>query len=277
MAPPLKFSLATRIAAQRRSQKPITLAKIATTQAQAQNLFAIYARVVSAWKDALERINAAYAKTLSEITTDSADDIRSAMDAVDAEIQRIVLLLTPDLRQWALGIERVQRDKFVSSVLSASAVDLNTVLTAGDMNDTLQAAIEWNVSLIKDVSDETRRRIANAIFAGLTARMPAVDVAKEIQEAVAMSRARALRIAGDQTVKLGERLNRARQEQAGVTKFKWRHSAKRHPRSWHLARDGKVYPWEGSGIPADDMPGVPPLCGCTAQGVITFDDDEAQS
>jgi hypothetical protein len=269
----LKFSLASRVAKQRRSRKPIVLAKIVTTQAQAQNLFAIYVRVVSTWNAALERINAAYAKTLSEITTDSSDDIRSAMDAVQAEIQRLVLLLTPDLRQWAFGVERVQRDKFVSSVLSASDVDLNTILTAGDVNDTLQAAIDWNVSLIKDVSDETRRRIANAIFAGLTARKSAADIATELRDIVAMSRTRALRIAGDQTVKLGERLNRARQEQTGLTHFKWRHSAKRHPRLWHEARDGKVYPWEGSGIPADDMPGVPPMCGCTAQGVITFDAD----
>lgn len=272
MPPPLKFNLASRV--KRPSKKPITLAKITPTQAQATSLAMIYLRVVAVWTAALARINAAYTKTLSEITTDSADDIKSALDEAAAEIQRLVLLLTPDLRNWALSVERVQRGKWVSSILSASDVDLNTVLTAGDVNDTLQAAIEWNVSLIKDVSAEAQRRIANAIFAGLTQRKPADEVAKEINEAVGMARDRARRVASDQTIKLGERLNRARQEQAGLTHFKWRHSAKRHPRSWHLHRDGKVYPWEGSGIPADDMPGVPPFCGCTAQGVVTFDDAE---
>lgn len=269
-----RFNLASKV--KRPSKKPITLARITTTQAQATSLAMIYLRVVAAWTAGLSRINAAYAKTLSELTTDTADDIKSSMDTVANEVQRLVLLLTPDLRRWAMQVEQVQRGKWVNSILSASDVDLNTVLTAGDVSDTLQAAIEWNVSLIKDVSAEVQRRIANAVFAGLTQRKPADEVAKEINEAVGMARDRARRIASDQTVKLGERLNRARQEQAGLTHFKWRHSAKRHPRSWHLARDGKVYPWEGSGIPADDMPGVAPFCGCTAQGVVTFDEPTAE-
>jgi SPP1 gp7 family putative phage head morphogenesis protein len=265
----LKFDLASRV--KRPSRRPIPLRPVQPTQAQAGNLAAIYLKVVPAWKAGTDRINAAYAKTLSEMRLDTADDIKSALDAISAEIQRLVILLTPDLRQWAMSVETVQRGKWVANVLSATDVDLDTVLTAGDVEDTLQAQIEWNVSLVRDVSDETRRRIANAIFAGLQQRKPASEVAKEISDAIGMARARSRRIASDQTVKLGERLNRARQEQAGLTHFKWRHSAKRHPRIWHEARDGKVYPWANSGIPADDMPGVPPFCGCTAQGVVTFD------
>lgn len=270
MAALLRFDLASRV--RRPSKRPITLAKITTTQAQAMTLATIYMRVIAAWQTGLERINAAYAKSLSELQTDSADDIRGAMDAVTAEIQRLVLLLTPDLRQWTFSVERVQRGKWTQSILSAADVDLNTILTAGDVNDTLQAAIEWNVSLVRDVSDEARKRIANAVFAGLQQRKPAAEVSKEISEAVGMARARARRIASDQTIKLGERLNRARQEQAGLTHFKWRHSAKRHPRVWHEARNGKVYSWADPGIAADDMPGVPVACGCTAQGYISFAD-----
>jgi SPP1 gp7 family putative phage head morphogenesis protein len=144
----------------------------------------------------------------------------------------------------------VHRGKWVQSVLSATDVNLDTILTAGDVEDTVGASINWNISLIKDVSDELRRRIANAVFAGFQRRAPAAEIAKEIREATGMARARARRIAGDQTVKLGARLNQARQEQAGITSFKWRHSAKRHPRSWHLQRDGKVYPWQSNSIPA---------------------------
>lgn len=272
MALPLRFDLASRV--HRPSGKPIVLARIATTQAQATDLLAIYLRVVNAWAAGLARINAAYAKSLSEITTDSADDIKSAMDGIAAEIQRLVLFLTPDLRQWALRVEKVHRGKWVQSVLSAADVDLNTVLTAGDVEDTVAAQIEWNVALIKDVSAEAQRRIANAVFAGLQQRKPAAEVAKEISEAVGMARSRARRIASDQTTRLGGRLNQARQEQAGITHYKWRHSAKRHPRLWHLDRDGRIFPWEGPGsIPPDDRPSIPVFCGCTAQAVVTFDDE----
>jgi SPP1 gp7 family putative phage head morphogenesis protein len=267
----INFSLASL--AKRPSKRPIVLANIKPTQAQADTLAALYLRAVAQWTGAQERILAAYSSALSKLVTDSADDVGSAIDGIAAEIQRLVLQLTPDLRNWALRVEAVHRGKWVANVLSAASVDLNTVLTATDVNETLDAVLNWNVALVRDVSEEARRRIANAVFAGLQQRKPAAEVAKEISEAIGMARARARRIASDQTVKLGSRLNQARQEQAGITKFKWRHSAKQHPRSWHLGRDGKVYSWDHPGIPADDMPGVPPFCGCTAMGVVSFEDE----
>lgn len=266
----LKFNLASLI--KRPSKRPITLTNLKPTQAQADDLATLYLRVIARWTAARDRIMAAYSAALSKLQTDSANDAGSTIDGVDAEVQRLILLLTPELRDWALRVESVQRGKWVSNVLSASSVDLSTVLSASDVNETVDAVVNWNAALVADVSDEAKRRIANAVFAGLQQRKPADEVAREIADALGMARARARRIAGDQTVKLGSRLNQARQEQAGITHFKWRHSAKRHPRLWHLARDGKIYPWEGPGsIPPDDRPGVEPFCGCTAQGVIVFE------
>lgn len=267
----MKLDLASRV--RRPSRKPIVLRPITTTQAQAANLAAIYFRIPAAWEAGKDRIVSAYERTLAEMQMDSADDIKGAIDDIASAIQRLVLSLTPDLRDWAFGIERVHRGKWIRNILSAASVDLSTILTAGDVEDTLQAQIAWNVGLVRDVSDETRRRIEASVFAGLQQRKPANEVAKEISEATGMARARARRIAADQGVKLGERLNRARQEQAGLTKFKWRHSGKLHPRSWHLARNGKVYSWEDPGIPSDDMPGVPPFCGCSAQAYLDFPDE----
>jgi SPP1 gp7 family putative phage head morphogenesis protein len=263
------LNIAARV--NRPSSKPIVLANIAPTKAQADDLAALYAKVIAAWIAGIPRILAEYESTIAAMTTDSAETTGGAIDSIAAEIQRLVLMLTPDLRRWALTVERIHRGKWVRSVLSATDVDLNTILTAGDVEDTVGASVNWNVSLIRDVSDDLRRRISNSVFAGFQRRAPAPEIAKEISEATGMARARARRIAADQTVKLGARLNQARHEQAGITSFKWRHSGKVHPRSWHKARDGKVYPWRDSGIPADDMPGVPPYCGCTAQGVVTFD------
>lgn len=182
-------------------------------------------------------------------------------------------MLTPDLRDWALRVEAVHRGKWIRNIFSAVSIDLSTVLSALDVTDTVQASIEWNVSLIKDVSDEIRRKVVNSVFSGFQARKPAREIAKEIREATGLARQRSLRIAADQTVKLGSRLNQARQQQAGLDHFKWRHSGKAHPRLRHKERDGKVYPWEGSGIPSDDMPGVPPYCGCTSQGVLKLGDE----
>lgn len=268
----LKVDLAKRT--KRPSNRPIVLPNIATTQAQAGNLLVIYLKVVTAWREGAPAIMAEYGRTLSQLRTDSARDTTAAIDELDAQIRRLVLQLTPDLRRWAFQVEAVQRGKWVSNVMSATSVDLSTILSTDDVFETVEASLNWNTALIRDVSEDTRRRISNSVFAGFQRRAPAAEIAKEIVESIGLARARARRIAADQTVKLGSRLNQARQEQAGLTSFKWRHSGKAHPRSWHLARNGVIYPWEGSGIPADDLPGVPPFCGCTAQGVVTFEDDE---
>lgn len=264
------FNLAARI--KRPSRRPIVIANVVPTQAQAIDLYTLYNRVVRAWEAGQAKIIAEYERTVAQMRSDSASSTTGAIDSVAAEINRLVILLTPDLRNWATRVEKVHRGKWAKSVLSATDVDLTTILSPYDVHDTVDSSLEWNIALIKDVSDETRRRISNSVFAGLQRRASADEIAKEISDATVLARARARRIAADQTVKLGSRLNQARQEQAGLTSFKWRHSAKLHPRNWHLARDGRVYPWKNSGIPADDMPGVPPFCGCTAQGVVTFDE-----
>jgi SPP1 gp7 family putative phage head morphogenesis protein len=265
----MKINLAGNV--RRPSGKPIVLANIETTKAQATDLAAIYGKALAAWVPALPRSMAEYERTISQLQTDSAASTTGAIDSVAAEIQRLVLLLTPDLRRWALRVEQVHRGKWARSVLSATEVDLSTVLSPFDVNETLEASLNWNISLIRDVSDELRRKVSNSVFAGFQRRAPAREIAKEITEATGMARARARRIAADQTVKLGSRLNRARREQAGIGQYKWRHSGKRHPRSWHVARDGIIYKNDDPRIPADDRAGVPPYCGCTEQAVLTFD------
>lgn len=268
----IKLNLASLV--KRPSRRPIVLANIATTKAQADTLAALYLGIVAEWANATDRILAAYSLALSKLVTDSANDIGSLLDEIGGEIQRLVLTLTPSLRLWALQVEAVHRGKWVSNVLSASSVDLSTILSADDVSETVDAAVNWNVSLVRDVSEEQRRRIANAVFTGLQQRKSAADVAKEIREATGMARARARRVASDQTSKLGAQLNKARQLQAGITHFRWRHGSKVHYRPWHLARDGKVFSWENPGIPPDDMPSIPPWCSCTAQAIILPEEDQ---
>lgn len=254
------------------NRREIVLPNIATTQAQADSLALIYLRAVRLWTEAQDRIVAVYERTLSELTRDSPADAGGSIDSVDAQLQRLVLELTPELRRWAFGIERVHRGRWIRNVFSATSIDLTTILYADDMAETVEASIEWNVALIRDVSDETRRKVSGLVFSGFQQRRPAREIAKDIREATGLARQRSLRIAADQTTKLGGQLNRARQLQAGLTNFRWRHSGKRHPREWHKERDGKVFDWSGD-IPADDLPSIPPWCGCTAQGIVRTADE----
>jgi SPP1 gp7 family putative phage head morphogenesis protein len=258
-------------------RRPITLAAIKLTNAQQLTLFAIYNRIVKLWVDAAQPIADAYATSLSETQpSNGPGDAARVIDATAAQAAALAILLPAMLTAWASRIENVHQAKWVRAVMAATKVDIGPMLAPSDMSAILKASVDWNAALIKDVSAETQRRIANIVFSGFQQKSSVYDVAKEINKATGMARRRARNIAYDQLNKLGASLNKARQQQAGITHFQWIHSAKLHAREWHLARNGEVFPWEGPGsIAPDDMCGVPPFCGCSARAVVNAQTEPA--
>lgn len=265
-------------------KRSIVLRDIVPPGTLATNLYrATYARVVQAWSDATGRINDAYARSLSELTTDAPADVRAEIEGAAEQINRLILLLTPQIREWALRVESWERKQFVGAVLSATSVDLSTILGPEDVRQSLEASIEWNVSLVRDVSDQARQRISSAVFDGLRNRKPARDVAKSIREATGMARRRSVNIASDQMQKLTSALADERRRAAGITAWEWVHSRKAHPRAQHVERNenyysdaagdvGKVLNGKTLLSPPDDRPGQLPYCGCRARSVIDLSD-----
>jgi SPP1 gp7 family putative phage head morphogenesis protein len=137
-----------------------------------------------------------------------------------------------------------------------------------DVRETLETIIARNVSLVRDVSEQARARIGDAVFRGLTERTPAREVASQVREAVAMSRRRSINIASDQLTKISSSLDSERMQQAGIEQWKWMHSGKLHPREEHKARNGKLYSFSK---PPADMPGQLPFCGCRKLAVVELD------
>lgn len=280
----MKYDLATII---RRTRNPrrsqIVIRDIVPPQTLATNLYlSVYKPVVDAWSRAAERVIAEYERTFSALAdaalisvpsseggniklTDSPADLQAALDAAGSDMERLFIILDAALRDWAVQTERWQREKWRGAILSATGVDLGTMLGPEDVRQTLEATIAWNTSLVRDVSAEARRRIGNAVFAGLNQRKPAHEVAKEIREAVAMTRRRSINIASDQLSKLTSALASERRREASIDRWKWRHSGKLHPRKVHLARNGHIY--DDSDAP-EDLPGRLPFCGCREQAVI---------
>lgn len=250
-------------------RRSIVLRDIVPPAVLATDLYrAVYKPVVEVWTNALPRIEAEYARTIGELTTDSPADVKAEIDTAAGEVNRLVLMLTPALRDWALRVEQWQRGKWRGAVLSATGVDLQTMLGPEDMRASLETTIQWNAALVADVSDQVRQRIGAAVFDGLTNRTPAREVAKTIREKTGMSRDRSVRIASDQLTKLTSALADERRREAGIDTWKWRSSHKLHYRPEHAARDGKDYT---DATAPQDLPGRLPYCGCRSQAVVTFD------
>ena len=283
----MKYDLATltRRANPGFRRRAIILRDIVPPATLATDLYrAAYLPVVQVWSRHAETIIAEYERTLSALRTDAPADLQARLDAAQTELERLYILLDAGLKDFMLRTERWQRGKFRGAVLSATGVDLQTMLGPEDQRATIETYLQWNSSLIRDVSDEIRKKVSNSVFAGLQNRTPARDVAKQIREATAFGRARSQRVAVDQLSKITSSLADERRREAGLDVWKWRHSGKRHPREVHRARDGNYYTDNPALVgkvvdsvtilaapERNDQPGMPPYCGCRRQAVLLFD------
>lgn len=276
----MRFDLA---ALTKRTRNPrrstITLRPIKPTAIQASDLFDIYRPVIEAWRGAIPTIMATYERTLAEMVTDAPADLAADISQVDNTLFGLSVAIRLRLERWAQVVEVFHRRRWTAAVRASTGVDISALIGPADARLTLQAVIESNVALVKSVSDQARTRISEAVFRGLRENRPSREVAKELREALGMSRRRALNIASDQSVKIHSALNEERRREAGISAWKWLHSGKVHFRDVHKARDGKLYSddpkdvgdeYEGQTIrkPPEDLPGRLPFCGCTSRAVL---------
>lgn len=246
----------------------------------ASDLYAeAYRPVIVAWGEAIAPILASYERTLAEMVTDAPADTAVEISQVEARLNIAVIALTARLERWAARVEAYHRQRWRASVLTATGVDLATLIGPADMRLTLEAVVQRNVALVSSVSSQAKDRIADAVFRGFRERKPAAVVAREVRETVAMGRRRSLRIAGDQLVKLGASLDEERRREAGIMAWEWVHSGKLHPREDHKARNGLLYSddpsdagqaYQGKRVRKvpEDRPGQLPYCGCTSRAVV---------
>lgn len=248
---------------------PVALRDLNTTKAQQAELAKIYLRVVRLWRQAGSELLEAYNPTPLVIDTqEETEAILARYGAVEATV---LLAASRDIEDWIERLRRWHDIRWVSLVESASGVNVSSLIQDQAIREDLESALRRNVTLIRSVSDQTRERIAQAVWNGWLNRTPRREIAREIAKAIGMGRARALRIAIDQTVKLSGTLDRDRMLEAGIDAFKWRHSGKIHYRPDHKARDGKVFKWS-SHIARTDPPSYAPFCGCKAQAWISLQD-----
>ncbi len=255
MKPPVVIDVTQLVA------RPATFRPIRHTRQQERDLYAIYNRVVRMWQDGLPRIEAEYSRTFATFTGDSPADIEVAIEQTeDNSIWATIRVL---LAEWANSTMRWHLDKIGQNLTYVTNVELNTQLL-GPATETIEDFLARNVALVRNVSDQTRGRIADIVFRGLQQQTPVREIAKQLNEAVGLGRKRSLRIAADQSNKLTSALDRLRMQQLGIDKFVWQHSGKLHYRPEHKARDGKVYAFGE----LQDMPGDLPFCGCVARAYV---------
>lgn len=260
----------------RRPKAVYTFATADPPQALQAELLAILMQVVKRWRELLgANVLPAYERAMQTrdgLVRDDANEVEAALDAGADEISRLVLTLTPAMRNWAIRVERWHREQFRGKVKTASGVDLATLISRAGVDESLDAVSARLAGLITNMAADTTGRIRNEVWQSFITREPRATLAKRLYDkGLLASRQRARLIARDQTTKLAAVLDEERQTEIGIDRYTWRHSRKLRPRPEHVARDGKVFSWNKP--PADGHPGYAINCGCKAQAYLDLEED----
>lgn len=227
-----------------------------------KELARIYLKVLKVWIDsAIKEVTEQYAMTLPEMRTDSVSSVTSVLQSLDRRAVSAIITFTNEWQGWANRLTQYHYRRFITKLKYATGIDLSTQIGVMGNQSTIEALLQRNVSLVTNVSDQIRQRIADAVFSGLQSRKPVKEIAAEIRKATGLGADRARRIASDQTVKTASALDEERMRQVGANGYEWVHSRKAHPREEHKARDGQYFEF-GSEVDRTDPPGYAPFCGC---------------
>lgn len=119
-----------------------------------------------------------------------------------------------------------------------------------------------NVKLISSIPDQYFDKVEGIVLRGAQSGKLSKDIASDIIEQFGVTERRAALIARDQVSKFNGNLNQLRQQNIGVTKYRWSTSGDERVRPEHEELDGEIFEW--SDPPEVGHPGQDFQCRCSA-------------
>jgi SPP1 gp7 family putative phage head morphogenesis protein len=134
----------------------------------------------------------------------------------------------------------------------------------------IEAFVERNVRLVKDLGDEHAKDLVDAIIKARDKGLRHEQLAPVIQQRLDVGASRAKLIARDQTTKLNGQLQAQHQQASGVVEFQWSTSRDGAVRQSHRELEGRIFRFDRPPVVDGELalPGEPIQCRCTAIPVI---------
>lgn len=269
----MTFSL-RRLAREAGHRRNIVLRPIEVTHALKKDLYRLTVIPVRAWeREVAGRILPAYERAVSLLTRDDeSDDMAQILSVSEAIVAGALVRVTAEVERWFGEAVAWHEARWAAAVKAGTGIDVFPYIDRVQSRAGLRAFLKRITSLIRDIDAQARKDIEEIVWRGLTDQTPRPEMGKAIAERLGVARRRANMIAIDQAQKLSGEITRIRMLEAGLRKYRWRHSGKVHFRPEHKARDGKVYQ---IGQPVNDLPGLKPYCGCIQLPIIDVEEDDA--
>ncbi len=143
------------------------------------------------------------------------------------------------------------------------------------MRDAFEASLAENVGLIRSIPEQYLQQVEGIVMRNYASGRNLKSMAEEIRGRFHVAADRAVLIARDQSNKANAVVQKARQQELGITESIWMHSrAGKEPRPTHVAMNGKRYlvdkgMWD-SAVQKWVFPGEEINCRCVGRSVLPF-------
>ena len=132
-----------------------------------------------------------------------------------------------------------QYEKTVNSVLG-----IDVFLDEPWLQNQLELFANQNSQLITNMTDNEMDRVSGTVQRGLQEGSSYESIADNIEKSFGITRRHAKLIARDQTSKLNGSLTKLRQQELGITQYRWQTSGDERVRQTHKVLDGKICRWD---------------------------------
>lgn len=204
---------------------------------------------------------------------DVGQNARSVIEAMRLEAERLERSADQKARSEINQEARRHTNKWTAGVSAQAQIDVRYLLRDDDLVDLLSVRSEEFNRLIRNLSQDVRDRIERQTLSSIFEGKGNAEIAKSLQEIGGIGRNRARLIARDQASKLNAAQNQFRQEQAGVTLYKWRTILDGRERPTHNANNGKLFRWDkpppNTGHPSQAI-------NCRCRALAYLGDDPAE-
>lgn len=209
---------------------------------------------------------------------DSATDLMLAVTQIFNTVKNNVIARTTGfgLRRKLENLAHLNRKLTVKewkrAIKATLGIDIREDYYLGNFYvEQLEKWISENVDLIKTIPEDTLEKMKDIVYDGFTNGKTTTRMVKEMQRAYGISRRRAELIARDQTAKLNGQIQRAQQQDAGITEYIWCTTGDERVRRSHRELNGKKFSWDDPPENSDGRkchPGEDYQCRCIGRPVF---------
>ena len=182
--------------------------------------------------------------------------------------------MAPQVAESFLKAQFKGTDSAMREALRAAGWSVEFTLTPA-MREAFEASLAENVGLIRSIASEYLQEVEGIVMRNYASGRNLKSMAEEIRTRYGVAANRAVLIARDQSNKANAVVQRARQQELGITEAVWMHShAGKEPRPTHVAMNGKRYPvdkgmWD-SAVKKWVFPGQEINCRCVSRSVLPW-------